>query len=165
MRYPAECLRKEGCRNNMAHQPGNKLNPFDRGRMSPLNQSSVDVIEDVSSKTSDEAETEKKRASIICRSCKNEITTVEYSIAVNGQHAHICKNPLGVIFHIGCFSRTWGCFTWGIPTHEATWFPGFTWCVASCANCFTHLGWHYESGNKNFYGLIMANLVTGINLH
>ncbi|HUH65590.1 MAG TPA: cereblon family protein [Syntrophales bacterium] len=149
----------------MDFQPDKEVNTFVRGCISVLKEPSGDVIEEVSSKTSGETETEKKKASIICRNCKNEITTIEHSIAVNGQHAHICKNPLGVIFHIGCFSEAWGCFIWGIPTNEATWFPGFTWSIAACSNCFTHLGWYYESGKKNFYGLIMANLANGMNIH
>ena len=149
----------------MTYHPDERLNRLVGSPASALKEPSVDVIEDVSAKTSDGTETEKKKASIICRACRHEITTVEYSIAVNGEHAHICRNPLGVVFHIGCFSKAWGCFIWGIPTDEATWFPGFTWSVAACSNCFTHLGWHYESGRQNFYGLIMANLVKGTNLH
>jgi len=123
-----------------------------------LKESSDEQIDVVCSKMLRETETEKKKESILCKTCGNEITTVEYNIAVSGQHAHIFTNPLGITFHIGCFSRAWGCFVYGIPTYEATWFPGFTWCVAVCANCFTHLGWYYQSGREGFFGLIMANL-------
>ncbi|HVO66177.1 MAG TPA: cereblon family protein [Syntrophales bacterium] len=90
---------------------------------------------------------------------------MEYSITVNGQHAHIFKNPAGITFHIGCFSTAWGCFTYGIPTYDVTWFKGFSWCVALCANCFYHLGWHYQSGGESFFGLILANLIKDFKLH
>ena len=130
-----------------------------------LKESSDDQIEAVCSKILQETEPEEKKESIICKNCRNEVTTVDYSIAVNGQHAHIFKNPLGISFHIGCFFRAWGCFLYGIPTYEATWFAGFAWRIAVCANCFTHLGWHFQSGRESFYGLIMANLLKGHKIH
>ncbi len=130
-----------------------------------LKESADEQIAAVCSKILEEEKTEEREESIICKNCRNEITTVGYSIAVNGQHAHIFKNPLGITFHIGCFSRAWGSFIYGIPTYEATWFPGFTWCIAVCANCFTHLGWNYQSGRESFYGLIMANLLTDHKIH
>jgi hypothetical protein len=124
-----------------------------------VKQFSEDQIEDVCTKLFQETETEKGKQSILCKNCKIEITTVEYSTAVNGQHAHILKNPAGITFHIGCFSEAWGCIVYGIPTDEFTWFAGLSWCVALCAHCFTHLGWYYQSGGDCFFGLILANLV------
>jgi uncharacterized CHY-type Zn-finger protein len=124
-------------------------------------QFSEDQIEAVSSTILQETETEKEKESILCKHCKNEITTVEHSAVVNGQHAHILKNPAGITFHIGCFSKAWGCIVYGIPTDEFTWFAGFSWCVALCAHCFTHLGWYYQSGGDSFFGLILANLAKG----
>ena len=29
----------------------------------------------------------------------------------------------------------------GRPTAQDTWFPGYHWQSASCAHCYTHLGW------------------------
>ncbi|MEN6320975.1 MAG: cereblon family protein [Syntrophaceae bacterium] len=130
-----------------------------------LKQSSEEQIETVSVKISQAAETEKEKESILCKTCKNEITTSEYTTAVNGQHAHIFQNPAGITFHIGCFSQTWGCFMYGIPTHEFTWFPGFSWRVVLCVQCFSHLGWYYQSGGGSFYGLILANLVKDYKIH
>ena len=128
-------------------------------------QSSDEQIEEVSSKTLQATETEKEKESILCKNCKNEITTAEFTTVVNGQHAHIFKNPAGLTFHIGCFSRAWGCIVYGIPTHEFTWFAGFSWCVALCSHCFTHLGWHYQSNGASFFGLILTNLVKDFKIH
>ena len=130
-----------------------------------VKQSSEDQIEAVSSKILQETETEKEKESILCKNCKNEITTVEHSAVVNGQHSHIFKNPAGISFHIGCFSRAWGCIVYGIPMDEFTWFAGFSWCVALCSQCFTHLGWYYQSGGDSFFGLILANLVKDSKIH
>jgi hypothetical protein len=149
----------------MSFRISHRMHPHHTARPLTLKESSDDQIEAVCSKILQETETEGKKESIICKNCRNEITTVEYSIVVNGQHAHIFKNPLGISFHVGCFSVAGGCFIYGIPTYEATWFTGFAWCIAVCANCFTHLGWHYQSGRENFYGLIMANLQKGHKIH
>ncbi|MGZ6292960.1 MAG: cereblon family protein, partial [Syntrophales bacterium] len=137
----------------MTFRTSHRMHPRHTARPLTLKESSDNQIEAVCSKILQETETEEKKESIICKNCRNEITTVDYGIAVNGQHAHIFKNPLGISFHIGCLSRAGGCFIYGIPTYEATWFTGFAWCIAVCANCFTHLGWHYQSGRENFYGL------------
>ncbi|HET6459422.1 MAG TPA: cereblon family protein [Syntrophales bacterium] len=142
----------------MTFHAGKEISPYHKGHPLIFKEPSDEQIKAIYSKILEEGETRKKKESIICKNCGNEITTAEYSIAVGGQHAHIFTNPLGVTFHIGCFSRAWGCFVYGIPTYEATWFAEFTWCIAVCANCFTHLGWYYQSGKESFYGLIMANL-------
>ena len=149
----------------MTFRTNQEIHPYHVAPPRTLKESADEQISAVCSKILQETEKEEKEESIICKNCRNEITAVGYSIAVNGQHAHIFKNPLGITFHIGCFSKAWGCFIYGIPTCEATWFSGFTWCVAVCANCFTHLGWHYQSGRESFYGLIMANLLTNHKIH
>jgi hypothetical protein len=142
-----------------------KLYSHQTGYLLNLKQSSEEQIETVSSKVLQETKTVKEKESILCKHCKNEITTAEFTTAVNGQHAHIFKNPAGFTFHIGCFSRAWGCIVYGIPTYEFTWFTGFRWCVALCSPCFTHMGWYYQAGEASFYGLILANLVKDFKIH
>jgi hypothetical protein len=149
----------------MTFRTRHEIHSYHVAALRTLKESADEQIAAVCSKILEEEKTEEKEESIICKNCRNEVTTVGYSIAVNGQHAHIFKNPLGITFHFGCFSKAWGSFIYGIPTYEATWFPGFTWCIAVCANCFTHLGWHYQSGRESFYGLIMANLLTDHKIH
>ena len=142
-----------------------ETSPLQTGYPRVLKQSSEEQREAVSLKISQEGETEKEKESILCKYCKNVITTAEYTTTVNGQHAHIFKNPAGITFHIGCFSKAWGCFTYGIPTDEVTWFAGFNWCVALCAHCFSHLGWYYQSDGESFFGLILTNLVKDFKIH
>jgi hypothetical protein len=96
----------------------------------------------------------------LCKACRAKITTSALRIAVNGKHAHICANPHGLVFEVGCFSRASGCLTVGSPTEEFTWFPGYAWCIALCLQCTAHLGWHYRSATAGeFYGLILTNLI------
>jgi hypothetical protein len=96
----------------------------------------------------------------LCKACRAKITTSAMRIAVHGKHAHICANPHGLVFEVGCFSLASGCLTVGAPTEEFTWFPGYAWCIALCLQCTAHLGWHYRSAQAGeFYGLILTNLV------
>ena len=103
-------------------------------------------------------EDKKKKDFLICRICKNKITSASQMINVNGQHKHNFKNPAGIRFHIGCFSSAKGCLAIGNPTSEFTWFKGFTWCFASCSKCLVHMGWYYQSPGNSFFGLILNNL-------
>jgi hypothetical protein len=96
---------------------------------------------------------------ILCKTCGNFITSDADSITVNGSHDHTFVNPMGLKFHIGCFSNAGGCRIMGVPTDEYTWFPGFAWSYVICSGCQTHLGWHYQSGGGGFFGLILDQLV------
>lgn len=47
----------------------------------------------------------------------------------------------------------------GRPSLEFSWFPGYTWQIATCGQCNQHLGWKFVAGEasnlkpKKFYGL------------
>ena len=101
---------------------------------------------------------EKQKRFYICIYCSNLITSPSDVIEVDGSHHHTFINPAGISFHIGCFKTAQGCRTWGEPTREFTWFPGFSWSMAVCSHCYTHMGWLYQSGASSFYGLILENI-------
>lgn len=99
--------------------------------------------------------------SIRCGICGNHVTSDGERISVHGSHDHAFLNPLGLLFHIGCFSGAPGCLDTGEYTDEYTWFPGYSWCFALCARCRAHLGWRYHSGDHAFWGLILDRLSRG----
>ncbi|MBF0225989.1 MAG: hypothetical protein HQK76_11080 [Desulfobacterales bacterium] len=112
----------------------------------------------------EELEEKKEDPRLLCKQCKNIITSQENAIFINGNHLHIFTNPSGVIFEIGCFSIAEGCINHGQPTFDFTWFPGFAWRFCLCSNCRNHMGWFYQSSTEgSFYGLISANLIKGGN--
>ena len=107
-------------------------------------------------------EEEEEERLLLCKNCKNKITSLNNSIEVRGQYKHTFSNPHGFIFEIVCFSLADGCVNQGMLTMEFTWFKGFGWRFALCSNCRIHLGWLYQSGRKkSFYGLISDSLITG----
>lgn len=102
---------------------------------------------------------------IICRNCGSGITSLDAMIAVHGRHAHTFRNPAGFTFRIGCFFTAPGCSVTGKPTSLHSWFAGFTWQVAYCSRCRLHLGWHYDSTEDSFFGLILDRLAERTRTH
>ena len=96
---------------------------------------------------------------IRCRQCRLVITRESERIQINGTHQHVCTNPHGIVFEIGCFRIASGCSPIGSPSDEWSWFPGFSWKVAVCRRCLSHLGWLFTASTPdNFYGLILNRL-------
>ncbi len=102
---------------------------------------------------------------ILCRECGNPVTSPDCIIAVDGSHLHTFENPAGITYDIGCFSSAEGCMVHGEPTPEHTWFEGFRWSFSLCSSCFSHLGWFYENGDEQFFGLIVDRLVDMTTTH
>lgn len=96
---------------------------------------------------------------ILCRNCMNIITSTGNKIEMSGKHTHTFTNPKGFVYRIGCFGAARGILNQGAPTAEYTWFAGFSWTYSLCIRCFAHLGWFYQSGEKNFYGFILDHLI------
>jgi hypothetical protein len=111
---------------------------------------------------SNQIEKIKREHLILCRFCNYNITSPKSVIEINGKQNYTFTNPAGNTFNIGCFSSAKGCLNYDEPTMENTWFPGFGWCYAICASCYSHLGWCYESPGSSFYGLILNNLIENI---
>lgn len=102
----------------------------------------------------------KKEKRLFCAACRHPVTHQDQRIPVQGDHEHRCINPHGIAFHIGCFRAAPGCSAIGAATTEFTWFPGYAWRIALCANCRAHLGWYFQSQDDYFHGLIVARLTS-----
>jgi len=97
---------------------------------------------------------------ILCRQCHQVITSPAEQIAVQGSHQHTFANPHGIIYEIGCFRSVIGCGYAGPVSDEFSWFRGFSWRVAVCTMCLTHVGWLFiSSGSDSFNGLILDRLL------
>ena len=109
------------------------------------------------------AETTRERTNedhrILCAVCRNPVTHRDERIVVNGSPAHTCRNPHGFVFTIGCFRAARGCRCEVSATSEHSWFPGYEWSIASCAQCDRHLGWRFVAAADCFYGLILDRLI------
>ena len=114
----------------------------------------VIVEEEAEEKESD------KEEYILCRQCRQVITSSAERIEVQGSHQHTFANPHGIVYQIGCFRSVMGCRYGGPATKEWSWFIGFSWRIAVCSMCLTHLGWLFTTnGSASFNGLILDRLV------
>jgi hypothetical protein len=95
---------------------------------------------------------------LVCAACGLRITDEDQRIAMAGAHEHTFVNPGGFVHHIGCFATAPGCVHQGATETAFSWFPGWSWQVAACAQCRTHLGWMYRNGDEQFHGLITQAL-------
>jgi len=95
---------------------------------------------------------------VYCATCSHVIARKADGCAIGGSHSHHFVNPYGIRFHVGCYHEALGCAISGQPTAADSWFPGFVWRLAACAECRTHLGWYFERSGEYFYGLIVDRI-------
>ncbi len=92
---------------------------------------------------------------VVCRACGHQIAKAEDKSSVAGGQSHTFFNPHGLVFELECYSRANGCMVQGAPSSDFSWFAGYSWQVALCGGCTSHLGWHYASADSGrFWGLI-----------
>lgn len=97
---------------------------------------------------------------ILCSNCRHIITYPAERIEKIGSHHHTFANPHGIVYEIGCFRSAGGCGYAGPISNEFSWFGGFSWRVAICSQCLTHLGWLFLSSDaERFHGLILDRLL------
>ncbi|MBI3571612.1 MAG: hypothetical protein HY082_11035 [Gammaproteobacteria bacterium] len=106
------------------------------------------------------AEKAKKEKRLFCAACRHPVTHRDERIPVQGGHEHTFTNPRGIAYRIGCYREAAGCSAVGEATAEFTWFPGYAWRIALCANCRAHLGWRFQAGGEYFHGLIVNRLTS-----
>ncbi|ACY18999.1 cereblon family protein [Haliangium ochraceum] len=101
---------------------------------------------------------ERPRA-LLCAACRQRVTATNARVERGGQHEHLCTNPHGFAYHIGCFAAAPGCVAAGAAERGFSWFPGYAWQIAVCRGCWAHLGWRFGAGGDRFHGLILNRLV------
>ena len=99
-----------------------------------------------------------KGSYIYCAACSGVIAKQADRIEVSGSHDHRFTNPFGIEFHVGCFADALGCSISGERVAADTWFPGFQWRIASCAECHQHMGWYFDRADVYFYGVSMDRI-------
>ena len=99
-----------------------------------------------------------ERGGIRCAACDHRITDAALRIEMAGAHEHTFVNPHGFVHHIACYAAAPGCSYLGDPETAFSWFPGWSWQIAACANCRAHVGWLYRNAGEQFHGLIVAAL-------
>ena len=94
-----------------------------------------------------------------CVQCLHPVTDRDAHIEMAGSHLHVFTNPGGFTYELALYAYA-NCIVYGESTKEYTWFSGYAWQLALCANCQEHLGWRYlKTDSAAFYGLIWERLI------
>lgn len=117
----------------------------------------VEIETETEPSTQDRTEPE---VPIRCKRCGARLVSAGNASAVKGEHTF--RNPAGYSFHVVVFCEVEGVRFEGPAVAEASWFEGYSWRIALCDSCSSHLGWGFESeGALSFVGLIATRL-TGL---
>jgi len=110
-------------------------------------------------KQEDSEDLRKRESALCCVQCQHRITDHAAYLELAGGHVHVFTNPGGFTYQIALFEYA-DCVTQGPAITDFTWFAGYAWQLALCANCREHLGWRYRRmGSAAFFGLIRDRLV------
>jgi hypothetical protein len=101
---------------------------------------------------------QREAGALRCARCGHVITDASHRMEMNGAHVHQFVNPAGVVYEIGCFAAAPGCLPVGASEDAFSWFPGWSWQIATCGSCLAHLGWLYRNAGHEFHGLITSAL-------
>ncbi|XP_050931156.1 uncharacterized protein si:ch211-51h9.7 [Lates calcarifer] len=126
---------------------------------------------------------------ILCRACGHELAAgvdihfVPSRLALSSRNdtlvggrrvnVQLFENPHGHQFEVITFRKADVTQHWPADKHFS-WFPGFSWTVATCPRCRTHLGWafqpsdwpdtitktRFEESTHTFLALITHRLLT-----
>ena len=101
---------------------------------------------------------------VFCRSCHTPVARKSDTTTIGNSNSNHYTNPAGVTYHLRYFSNAHGCSITGIPTDDHSWFAGYHWQLALCAECHDHLGWYYQYTRSSlhqrfFFGLIADRLM------
>ncbi|KAK0168100.1 hypothetical protein PV327_001934 [Microctonus hyperodae] len=104
----------------------------------------------------------------VCKTCRSQIAKQTDVFPMNQegiQSAYV--NPHGAIHETVTLSHA-QCLNLvpGPPSTDYSWFPGYAWTIASCATCYTHMGWIFTATRsdlkpKSFWGLLRTALTWG----
>lgn len=105
----------------------------------------------------------KKCLYLCCISCGSKISTREDIFPMNscGPMQNYVNRAHQVFETLTVYQAT-NVTSWGTPSTEASWFPGYAWTFCNCSECGHHLGWKFLALKKvrpeYFWGLARVNI-------
>ncbi|KAG8086140.1 hypothetical protein GUJ93_ZPchr0010g9420 [Zizania palustris] len=105
---------------------------------------------------------------IKCRCCKSLIAKRSDMVVMSTDGplgAYV--NPHGFVHETITVSRATGLALDGNPSTIHSWFPGYSWTIASCADCESNIGWLFKATKKNlrprsFWGIRSSQIADDV---
>ncbi|CAM0954499.1 unnamed protein product [Alopecurus aequalis] len=87
---------------------------------------------------------------IKCRYCKSEIAKRSDVVAMSSDGPlGTYVNPHGFVHATITVNNATGLALEGAPSKVHSWFPGYAWTIASCAECDSNIGWLFSTTKKH----------------
>jgi len=87
---------------------------------------------------------------IKCRNCQSHIAKrSDMAVMSTDGPLGAYVNPHGCVHETITVSNATGLALTGSPSTVHSWFPGYSWTIASCAACESHIGWLFRATKKN----------------
>uniref|UniRef100_A0A0E0L4T0 Protein cereblon n=1 Tax=Oryza punctata TaxID=4537 RepID=A0A0E0L4T0_ORYPU len=105
---------------------------------------------------------------IKCRCCKSLIAKRSDMVVMSTDGplgAYV--NPYGFVHETITVSKATGLALDGNPSTVHSWFPGYSWTMASCADCESNIGWLFKATKKNlrpksFWGIRSSQIADDV---
>ncbi|XP_015693357.1 protein cereblon-like [Oryza brachyantha] len=105
---------------------------------------------------------------IKCRCCKSLIAKRSDMVVMSTDGplgAYV--NPYGFVHETITVSRATGLALDGNPSTVHSWFPGYSWTIASCADCESNIGWLFKATKRNlrprsFWGIRSSQIADDV---
>ncbi|KAL1501237.1 hypothetical protein ABEB36_006600 [Hypothenemus hampei] len=102
--------------------------------------------------------------SICCENCNVDISDPSHMFAMSkeGMRSNFV-NPRGHVYETVTVKEAKNYRTYGHPSRQFSWFPGYSWTIMQCVSCNNHLGWRFTNPcliPKEFYGLANTGIKT-----
>ncbi|OQR71659.1 protein cereblon-like [Tropilaelaps mercedesae] len=95
---------------------------------------------------------------IACIRCSRIVTSKEHIISMSRSGAQgTFVNQMGYVHNLLTVGEVDSIRYQGSQEETYSWFPGYAWTIAQCANCNTHIGWRFDTVKNlkpaTFWGL------------
>lgn len=105
-----------------------------------------------------------------CFGCQTQIGQQSdvFAMSIEGAQS-IYVNPDGYLHDTMTLINATNLVLVSTPSTDYSWFPGYAWSIAVCANCHKHIGWQFIAQKPRlqphkFYGLSRSSLITKISM-
>ncbi|CAD6271533.1 unnamed protein product [Miscanthus lutarioriparius] len=87
---------------------------------------------------------------IKCRHCQSRIAKRSDMVVMSTDGVLVAYvNPHGFVHETITVSNATGLALIGNPSKVHSWFPGYSWTMAACMSCESHIGWRFRATKKN----------------
>ncbi|KAF4527052.1 hypothetical protein B566_EDAN001602 [Ephemera danica] len=101
---------------------------------------------------------------LCCQVCGSQLASTEdtFCMSVEGPQGTYV-NPSGFVHETMTVKKAKNVVMIGGASGDYSWFPGYSWTIAQCSSCNTHVGWLFTSTKLSppmFFGLSRSAIIT-----